>query len=271
MSALSVMVVEDHGFQRRMALRLLSELNVFEASEAADGASALRQLQDRAAPVDVVMVDLDMPGMDGIEFIGHLAQGYLARSVLVVSALDPALLMTVQTMARAYGLNVLGTVEKPLTLDNLSQALLGFDDPVIDVEIDDDVEIGASTIHEAMDAGEILPWFQPQAEFDNGKVVAVEALARWLRLKEPGWQGGLAINIVGVITTGLVAFVVGLTNFTRGAWIVLLLIPILILMFLTYINSLILLIGYELNVCIHSLKAVAEEREENLKPEHVRL
>ena len=40
MSALSVMVVEDHGFQRRMALRLLSELNVFEASEAADGASA---------------------------------------------------------------------------------------------------------------------------------------------------------------------------------------------------------------------------------------
>lgn len=181
MSALSVMVVEDHGFQRRMALRLLSELNVFEASEAADGASALQQLQDRIAPVDVVMVDLDMPGMDGIEFIGHLAQGFLARSVLVVSAMEPALLMTVQTMARAYGLNVLGTVEKPLTRDNLSQALLGFDDPVIDIDIDDDFEIDASTIREAMDAGEIMPWFQPQAEFDKGKVVAVEALARWRR------------------------------------------------------------------------------------------
>ncbi len=36
---------------------------------------------------------------------------------------------------------------------------------------------------------------------------------------------------------------------------------ILILMFLIYLNSLILLIGYELNVCIHSLKAIAEERE----------
>jgi membrane protein len=34
----------------------------------------------------------------------------------------------------------------------------------------------------------------------------------------------------------------------------------MILMFLIYLNSLILLIGYELNVCIHSLKAVAEER-----------
>ncbi len=44
---------------------------------------------------------------------------------------------------------------------------------------------------------------------------------------------------------------------------------ILILMFVIYINSLILLIGYELNVCIHSLKALADEREvhdaENLK------
>ena len=46
---------------------------------------------------------------------------------------------------------------------------------------------------------------------------------------------------------------------------------ILILMFLIYINSLILLIGYELNVCIHSLKAVAGERHEDRKPEHVRL
>jgi membrane protein len=46
---------------------------------------------------------------------------------------------------------------------------------------------------------------------------------------------------------------------------------ILILMFLIYLNSLILLIGYELNVCIHSLKAVAEERHEDMRPEHVRL
>ena len=56
-------------------------------------------------------------------------------------------------------------------------------------------------------------------------------VVRWLRLKEPGWQGGLAINIIGVITTGLVAVIVGFTNFTRGAWIVLLLIPLLIMMF----------------------------------------
>ena len=46
---------------------------------------------------------------------------------------------------------------------------------------------------------------------------------------------------------------------------------ILILLFLLYINSLILLIGYELNVCIHSLKALAGQRHEDRSPEHVRL
>ena len=68
-------------------------------------------LERQPQPPDVVLVDLDMPGMDGIEFIGHVAQRRLARAVALVSALDPALLNTVQTMARAYGLFVLGSVE----------------------------------------------------------------------------------------------------------------------------------------------------------------
>ena len=109
-SELRVMVVEDHGFQRRIALRLLGELGVAQVMEGADGLHALELLRREQVPPDVVLVDLDMPGMDGIECIGHIAQERLARAVVVVSALDPALLNTVQTMARAYGLRVLGSV-----------------------------------------------------------------------------------------------------------------------------------------------------------------
>ena len=100
-SDLHVMVIEDHGFQRRIALRLLAELGVTHVLEGADGLSALEVLRKQATPPDVALVDLDMPGMDGLEGIGHVAQERLARSVVVVSALDPALLNTVQTMARA--------------------------------------------------------------------------------------------------------------------------------------------------------------------------
>ncbi|WP_240096315.1 EAL domain-containing response regulator [Thermomonas flagellata] len=178
---LRVMVVEDHGFQRRIALRLLAELGVRDAQEAADGLQALQCLRAQAAPPDVVLVDLDMPGMDGIECIGHLAQEHLARAVVVVSALDPALLHTVQTMTRAYGLRVLGSVEKPLTRDKLEQVLERYDEQAGEAVEDADTEVDAGALRAGLAAGEIVPWFQPQAEFANGKVVGVEALARWQR------------------------------------------------------------------------------------------
>ena len=56
-------------------------------------------------------------------------------------------------------------------------------------------------------------------------------VVRWRRLREPGWQRGLAINLAGAIATGIVAIVFAISNFTRGAWIVIVLIPILILGF----------------------------------------
>jgi EAL domain-containing protein (putative c-di-GMP-specific phosphodiesterase class I)/FixJ family two-component response regulator len=175
------MVVEDHGFQRRMALRLLADLGIGEVHEAADGGAGLDLLQGLPQPPDVVLVDLDMPGMDGVEFIGHVAQRRLARGVALVSALDPALLNTVQTMARAYGLHVLGSVEKPLTIDKLQALLTRYEERMHEPNDDEVVEVGIDELRNALVHGEIVPWFQPQVEFGYGKVVAVEALARWQR------------------------------------------------------------------------------------------
>ena len=178
---LRVMVVEDHGFQRRMALRLLEELGLAGALEAADGQSALDLLQRLPQPPDVVLVDLDMPGMDGVEFIGHVAQSRLARGIALVSALDPALLNTVQTMARAYGLRVLGSVEKPLTVERLRGLLAAYDASLHGEDEDEGEEVALEEAREALRHGGLLPWFQPQVEFLNGKVIAVEALARLRR------------------------------------------------------------------------------------------
>jgi EAL domain-containing protein (putative c-di-GMP-specific phosphodiesterase class I) len=181
LSALRVMVVEDHGFQRRMALRLLAELGIETTFEAADGAAALAVLARLPQPPDVVLLDLNMPGMDGIELIGHLAQRRLVRALAVVSALDPALLHTVQALAEAGGLRVLGSLEKPLTADRLWALLARYEDQVLAEVAVDPVEVGLAELRAALDGGELLPWFQPQAEFGNGQVVAVEALLRWQR------------------------------------------------------------------------------------------
>ena len=156
---LQVMVVEDHGFQRRTALRPLAALGVERGLEGADGLHALEILRKQVAPPDVVLVDLDMPGMDGIECIGHIAQERLGRAVVVVSALDPALLNTVQTMARAYGLRVLGSVEKPLTRDKLEAVLGRFDEHAGEQPDDALVEFDVQALTAALRNGEIVPWF----------------------------------------------------------------------------------------------------------------
>ena len=56
-------------------------------------------------------------------------------------------------------------------------------------------------------------------------------VARWLRLREPGWHHGLPMNAVGMVLTAIVFVVTAGDKFTEGAWIVLVLIPILVATF----------------------------------------
>lgn len=54
----------------------------------------------------------------------------------------------------------------------------------------------------------------------------------WLKLREPGWQRSIVFNAVGAVVTAVVAVVAGATKFTHGAFIVIILIPILVSVFL---------------------------------------
>jgi amino acid transporter len=52
---------------------------------------------------------------------------------------------------------------------------------------------------------------------------------RWWTRREPGWQRSIVINAVGAVTTGVVAIVIATAKFMLGAWMVLLLVPIVVL------------------------------------------
>jgi amino acid transporter len=54
----------------------------------------------------------------------------------------------------------------------------------------------------------------------------------WIRKKTKGWQGKAVINGLGAITTGTVVIIVGIGKFTQGAWITLIIIPLIIFLFL---------------------------------------
>ena len=127
-AAISVLVVEDHPFQRRTALALLRGLGVGTLAGAEDGNAALEWLAG-SPPPDVIICDIDMPGMDGVEFIRRVAQRGLASAVAIASGLDRRLLNTIQSVSEGYGLQVLGAVEKPLTARRLAELLDAYRPP----------------------------------------------------------------------------------------------------------------------------------------------
>jgi EAL domain-containing protein (putative c-di-GMP-specific phosphodiesterase class I)/FixJ family two-component response regulator len=177
--ALRVLMVEDHAFQRRLGLKMLGDLGVGAVLEAADGPAALAVLDAAASPVDIVLVDLDLPGMDGVELIRLIAERRSARAVAVVSALDAAVQHTIALMARAAGLRMLGCVEKPLTPDRLRDLFNAYATPEAGTDAGSDDAHVLDRVGEALGAGEVLPYFQPKVEMRNGRVIGVEALARW--------------------------------------------------------------------------------------------
>ncbi len=55
----------------------------------------------------------------------------------------------------------------------------------------------------------------------------------WLRRRQRGWMSGVAVQAVGAAATGLVMVIIAVTKFTHGAWIVVVLIPALVVAFVT--------------------------------------
>jgi hypothetical protein len=52
-----------------------------------------------------------------------------------------------------------------------------------------------------------------------------------LKHKKPGWRGGMVINGLGAVATGIVALIVGITKFTIGAWVPIVVVPLVIAVF----------------------------------------
>lgn len=177
MSQLNLLVVDDSDTQRQFALTLCQEIGVHQLRDARNGALALEQLRHQRA--DVVMVDLEMPVMDGVELIRHIAQESLAHAVIILSAKDPVLVASVGTMAEADGLAVLGTFNKPLNQDLLRCGLKQLSRISAPKAVTALREVTPAQLSHALQAGYLILHYQPKLTGKGLLMKGVEALARW--------------------------------------------------------------------------------------------
>jgi two-component system cell cycle sensor histidine kinase/response regulator CckA len=87
-----IVVVDDEDFIRDLFGHTLRTLG-YTVLEATDGENALQVMQDYHAPVALVISDISMPEMDGLEFVGLLRAAYPAMPALFVSGQGPQYMM----------------------------------------------------------------------------------------------------------------------------------------------------------------------------------
>ncbi|QCG49979.1 EAL domain-containing response regulator [Aeromonas schubertii] len=174
-----ILVVEDHAFQRKALLHQLGGLGYSRLLEAADGEQALAICDSQ--PVDILFCDLRMPGMDGMALLRRLSLSGFHGGIILSSALEEDVVGAVLRMSSAYGLQVLGRLEKPASQARIRQMIESWrPHPVRGKEAGARQEIDLDDLHRALEYGELLPWYQPKVSFSSGEWVGLEALARWL-------------------------------------------------------------------------------------------
>lgn len=175
---LSVLVVEDHDFQRRTLLRLLTGLGVRSLAEAADGAAALKLLAESPQP-DVIICDIDMPGMDGVQFISRVAERGLASAVVIASGLDSKVVAAVKAIGESHGIQLLGAVEKPLTGRRVAELLGSYRRPPAGATSGAELSVTTAEVVSALSEGGITTLFAPVVDLTECRVSGAEAAGRW--------------------------------------------------------------------------------------------
>ena len=115
MSTLRVMIVDDEAPARERLRALLAEIGDAQVvGEAADGEEALRRLDD--CDPDLVLLDVRMPGRDGIEAARRIAENPAPPAVIFTTAFDEYALKAFDAQAIAYLL-------KPIRREKLAAAI----------------------------------------------------------------------------------------------------------------------------------------------------
>lgn len=175
-----VLIVDDHPLQCVHMADQMTEAGFGQADVASCAETALAKTAVQA--YHLVLIDLNMAGMDGVQFIDRLARQHRPPTLAIVSACVRRIIDSVALMAREKGLAVLGSFSKPFT----AQHALQLADQLCQNRLqtaprlpETGPALDRATLEQALHLGDLQAWFQPKQSLTTGRFVGAEALARW--------------------------------------------------------------------------------------------
>jgi EAL domain-containing protein (putative c-di-GMP-specific phosphodiesterase class I) len=165
-----LLVLDDHADMREYICEVARGLG-FEVAQAENE----RTFRNTLGKFDarVIVLDLQMPGQDGIEVLRWLGRQRSKAAILIISGMDQRVLTSTEDLGRTYGLNMAGALQKPVSLDDLEATLTPLMAKVHRF-VDKDVQ-------RAIDRAQLRVHYQPKVQktTQGWEVSGAEALLRW--------------------------------------------------------------------------------------------
>ena len=179
-SCRSALVVDDDLVVLQQVKAMLDALGVKKVLTAKNGVEASKIMLTRGGALEVLVCDLSMPEMDGVELIRRIGKTGFTGGLILISGAEEKIISTVNKLAVLQGLRVLGQLQKPVSAAQLAVLLAHTTDlPVQEQRASSGPLVSKEAINAAMAANEFSIWFQPKVNANTLRVVGMEALARW--------------------------------------------------------------------------------------------
>jgi EAL domain-containing protein (putative c-di-GMP-specific phosphodiesterase class I) len=145
------------------------------------GFTCLHDAADTICKAKVVILDLDMPHIDGVETLRWLSRQAFSGYLVIVSGHDTSIVNAARELAKAQGLQVAEALTKPLNLPAFTEKIqrLLHTQPQPQALVHTQPDITAADLMAAIHHNELSLCYQPKYQLIDNRLVGFEALARW--------------------------------------------------------------------------------------------
>jgi EAL domain-containing protein (putative c-di-GMP-specific phosphodiesterase class I)/FixJ family two-component response regulator len=173
---LHVLLVDDSATILKYVSKVLNQsYNITHVHSAASAPEAMQILR-QSKQINLLFLDLNMPNVDGIQLLSQISELDYKGYVVIMSGVSTQIISSVESLAKTYGLNYIGTLLKPiheLDFQYIIDKIGGSRLKTPSVE-----SLKVYEIIRAIKNNDIEVLYQPQVELATRTFIGVEALCR---------------------------------------------------------------------------------------------